>query len=57
MVYDNLKKKELSGDYKSYKGCSLINPKDPNDGFYVFVFFIADTEKSYTNQYITKRGE
>lgn len=56
VVYDNLKKNEPSGEYKPYRGYSLIYTKDPNDGPYIFRgVFIADMEKSYTNHHVSKR--
>ena len=56
VVYDNLKENEQSGEYKPYRGYSLIFTKDPNDGPYIFRgVFIADMEKSHTNHHVSKR--
>lgn len=56
VVYDNLKENEPSGEYKPYRGYSLIYTKDPNGGPYIFRgIFIADMEKSHTNHHVSKR--
>ena len=56
LIYDDLNERDEPGEYKPYRGYTLIFAKEPKGGPYIFRgVYVPDMDKSYPNHHVSKR--